>query len=74
MTNVELPWISREEVFARVSMETAIRTVQSPLKAGLTPASDMRRSIYNVDNDQLLVVPSQPPTFVGIKLVGVAPG
>lgn len=73
MTNDQLPWISRDEVFARVSIDTAIRTVQDQLKAGLTSANDLKRSIYNVDNGQLLVMPSQSPNFVGIKIVSVAP-
>jgi ornithine cyclodeaminase len=73
MTNAELPWISGDEVSARVSIDVAIRTVQAHLKAGHTPANDLKRSIYDVENGQLLVMPSRSSNFVGIKLVSVAP-
>jgi len=73
MTNAELPWISGDEVSARVSIDVAIRTVQAHLKAGHTPVNDLKRSIYDVENGQLLVMPSRSSNFVGIKLVSVAP-
>ena len=73
MTNTELAWISHDEVFARVSIDKAIRAVTDRLKAGLNPANDLKRSIFDVDNGQLLVMPSQSPDYVGIKLVSVAP-
>jgi ornithine cyclodeaminase len=74
MTNAELPWISSDEVFERVGIDKAIRAVQRELEAGLVPADDLRRSIRNVDHGQLLMMPSQSPEFVGIKIASVAPG
>jgi ornithine cyclodeaminase len=74
MTNAELPWISSAEVFERVGIGEAIHAVQRELKAGLVPANDLRRSIRNVDHGQLLMMPSQSPEFVGIKIASVAPG
>jgi ornithine cyclodeaminase len=74
MTDAMLPWISSEEVFERVGIDKAIRVVQRELEAGLVPANDLRRSIRNVEHGQLLMMPSQSPEFVGIKIAGVAPG
>ena len=74
MTNGELPWIAVDEVFARVGIDTAVRAVQRELKAGLIPAHDLKRSIRDVDHGQLLIMPSQSPEFVGIKISSVAPG
>ena len=74
MTNAELPWISSDDVFERVGIGEAIHAVQREWKAGLVLANDLRRSIRNVDHGQLLMMPSQSPEFVGIKIASVAPG
>jgi ornithine cyclodeaminase len=74
MTQATLPWISSDEVFARVSFEAAVRAVQRDLGAGLDPADDFSRSILDLAHGQLLVMPTQSPDFVGIKVATVAPG
>ena len=73
MTEAALVWISSEEMFAQVSMETAIRAVQRDLQAGLDPAQDFNRSILDVEHGQLLYMPSQFGDFVGAKVSTVAP-
>jgi ornithine cyclodeaminase/alanine dehydrogenase-like protein (mu-crystallin family) len=73
MTEAALGWISSEEMFAKVSMETAIRAVQRDLQAGLDPAQDFNRSILDVEHGQLLYMPSQFGAFVGAKVSTVAP-
>ena len=74
MTRATLPWISANEVFARVSFGTAIRAVQRDLQAGLDPAHDFSRGILDVTGGQLLLMPSQSTEFVGVKVATVAPG
>ncbi|MBE3073821.1 MAG: ornithine cyclodeaminase family protein [Actinobacteria bacterium] len=74
MTDAAPPWISADEVFARVSFDAAVRAVQRDLRAGLDPAHDFSRSILDVANGQLLIMPTQSPEFVGIKVATVAPG
>ena len=74
MTDATLPWISADEVFARVSFAVAVRAVQRDLRAGLDPADDFSRSILDVAHGQLLLMPTQSPEFVGIKVATVAPG
>ena len=73
MTNGSLPWISADEVFARVSFGAGVRAVQRDLRAGLDPAHDFSRSILDLAHGQLLVMPAQSHEFVGIKLATVAP-
>jgi len=74
MTDATLPWISADEVFARVSFAVAVRAVQRDLRAGLDPADDFSRSILDVAHGQLLLMPAQSPEFVGIKVATVTPG
>jgi ornithine cyclodeaminase len=69
-----LPWISADDVFARVSFGDAVRAFRRDLAAGLDPAADFDRGILDVANGQLLLMPSQSPEFVGVKVATVAPG
>lgn len=69
-----LPWISAEEVFARVDFERAARAIQRDLRAGLDPATDFSRGILDVAAGQLLLMPTQSSEFVGVKVATVAPG
>ncbi len=69
-----LPWISADEVFARVSFERATRAIQRDLRAGLDPATDFSRGILDVAQGQLLLMPTQSSEFVGVKIATVAPG
>lgn len=68
-----LPWISADEIFSRVSFETAIRALQRELRDGLEPSHDFRRTVLDVDSGQLLLMPSQSRRFVGVKVATVAP-
>lgn len=69
-----LPWISADDIFARLGFAGAIRAVQRDLRAGLDPAADFDRGILNLANGQLLLMPSETPDFVGVKVATVAPG
>lgn len=69
-----LPWISADQVLAHVSFSDAIRAIQRDLTAGLDPAADFSRKILDVDNGQLLLMPSQSTEFMGVKVATVAPG
>ena len=74
MTPATLPWISADDVFARLGFGAAIRAVQRDLRAGLDPAGDFSRSILDLAHGQLLLMPTQSPEFVGVKVATVAPG
>ncbi|TFD19229.1 ornithine cyclodeaminase family protein [Cryobacterium sp. TMS1-13-1] len=73
MTAGALPWISADEVFARVDFGAAVRAVQRDLLAGLDPAADFDRGILDLRNGQLLLMPTESPEFVGVKIASVAP-
>ena len=73
MTGTAIAWISSEEMFAKVSMETAIRAVQRAFQAGLDPSQDFDRSILDLEHGQLLYMPSKFGEFVGAKVSTVAP-
>lgn len=68
------PWISAEEVFARVGYHDAVRAVQRDLAAGLDPAGDFDRGILDLASGQLLLMPTESSEFVGVKIATVAPG
>ncbi|TFC48617.1 ornithine cyclodeaminase family protein [Cryobacterium sp. TMT1-21] len=69
-----IPWISAEEIFARVGFGAAVHALQAAVRDGLDPASDFSRSILGLANGQLLLMPTQSAEFVGVKVATVAPG
>jgi ornithine cyclodeaminase/alanine dehydrogenase-like protein (mu-crystallin family) len=73
MTETAIAWITSEEMFAKVSMETAIRAVQRAFQAGIEPSQDFDRSILDLEHGQLLYMPSKFGEFVGAKVSTVAP-
>ena len=72
--NAPPPWISADEIFARVGFEAAARAIQAAVRAGLDPAGDWPRGILPLDQGQLLLMPSRSAEFVGVKVATVAPG
>ncbi|MBC7441263.1 MAG: ornithine cyclodeaminase family protein [Ramlibacter sp.] len=72
--NSPTPWIGSDEIFARVGVAAAVRALQAAVRGGLDPATDFTRSVLNVKQGQLLLMPSQSAEFVGVKVATVAPG
>jgi ornithine cyclodeaminase len=66
-------WIGAAEVRQAVGPNQARRLVQRALLDGFDPAADPPRSSPTVRNGQLLVMPSQTPAAVGVKVLSVAP-
>lgn len=66
--------ITANEIFARVDYRAAVRAVQNALLGGLDPAQDFARQVLPVASGQLLLMPTEAPDFVGIKVASVAPG
>lgn len=73
-SDAQIPWLSADEIVARVGFGAAVRALQAAVRGGLDPAADFTRSILNVDRGQLLLMPSQSAEFVGVKVATVAPG
>lgn len=73
MNTPNIPWISADEVFARVSFGDAVKAYHRDLKAGVDPATDLPKHIDDVMNGQVLLMPTQSPEYLGVKVVTVAP-
>lgn len=58
---------------SRVSMPAAIQAVGDVLRAGFDPEGDLPRTILDVPNGQLLLMPAAIDGLVGQKLATVAP-
>lgn len=67
-------FVSADEVFASVDFGQAVAAIDAALLAGLDPAAGSPRSIVDVQNGQLLLMPAEGAGFTGVKLASVAPG
>jgi len=73
MTTPNIPWISAEEVYSRVSFGDAVAAYHRDLRAGVDPAKDLPKHIDDTTNGQVLLMPTQNSEFLGVKVVTVAP-
>jgi ornithine cyclodeaminase/alanine dehydrogenase-like protein (mu-crystallin family) len=67
-----LPFLDVRDVETAVSMLDAVRALQSALRAERLPQQP--RSVVEVAAGQLLLMPAQSASAVGVKVVSVAPG
>src|SRR6476646_2885241 len=58
---------------AALTPAEAVRAIKDALQSGFDPATDFQRQILDVKYGQLLVMPSQLQSSVGVKVVTVAP-
>ncbi|GAB6858124.1 ornithine cyclodeaminase family protein [Microbacterium xylanilyticum] len=68
-----LALIDAAALASRVSMAAAIRAIGDVLRGGFDPEDDLPRSILDVPNGQLLLMPAAIDGLVGQKLATVAP-
>jgi len=73
MTTPAIPWISADEVYARVSFADAVAAYHRDLRAGLDTSADLPKHIDDTTNGQVLLMPTQSTEFLGVKVVTVAP-
>ncbi|MHA6693326.1 ornithine cyclodeaminase family protein [Homoserinimonas sp. A520] len=73
MNTPNIPWISAEEVYSRVSFADAVAAYHRDLRAGVDPSKDLPKHIDNTTNGQVLLMPTQNSEFLGVKVVTVAP-
>ncbi len=66
-------WIGPDEVRRAVSPDRARRLIIAALAQGLDPAQDPPRAAPLVRQGQLLIMPSETPRSVGVKVLSVAP-
>jgi ornithine cyclodeaminase/alanine dehydrogenase-like protein (mu-crystallin family) len=72
-TTLTLPYIDADAVFAAVSWAGATEALEHALLAGLDPATAAERSIVDVSTGQLLLMPAETASAVGVKLATVSP-
>lgn len=72
--NHHLPWLDFDSVARLLPMADAIAAVEGALHAGLDPSTDPARAVVEVEHGQLLLMPSQTPHRVGVKVASVAAG
>jgi ornithine cyclodeaminase len=69
-----IPVLSSDDIFRLVPWQMAAHAVRDALIAGFDPATDPARSVVHVRSGQLLLMPAESPSAVGVKAVSVAPG
>jgi len=73
MNTPNIPWISADEVYSRVSFGDAVKAYHRDLRAGVDPSKDLPKHIDDTTNGQVLLMPTQSSEFLGVKVVTVAP-
>ena len=73
MTTPQLPYLDADTITGAVSWAEATDALEEALRAGLDPAAAADRSIIDVSSGQLLLMPAETGTAVGVKLGTVAP-
>ena len=71
---VPVPFLDADDVARALTPAGAARAVTAALEAGLDPAQDAPREVVDLANGQLLLMPSETATAVGLKAAAVAPG
>jgi ornithine cyclodeaminase/alanine dehydrogenase-like protein (mu-crystallin family) len=69
-----LPYVDGAALFGLVPFADAVTAVATALSGGLDPQASLQRSIHDVAHGQLLLMPAESASAVGVKLSTVAPG
>jgi ornithine cyclodeaminase len=67
-----LPYVDGAALFGLVPFADAVTAVAAALSGG--PQASLQRSVHDVAHGQLLLMPAESATAVGVKLSTVAPG
>lgn len=69
-----VPFLDAADVARALTPASAARAITDALGAGLDPAQDAPREVVDLADGQLLLMPSETATAVGLKAATVAPG
>lgn len=69
----QLPWIDAEAVERLVPPSAAVAALRRAVEEGLDPAGDPARVAVPLTRGQFLLMPSEVPGAVGVKVLTVAP-
>ncbi|MBF0817176.1 ornithine cyclodeaminase family protein [Microbacterium paludicola] len=66
-----IPQLSAQDIAALLPPEHAVAAIAEALRDGVDPAIDARRSALDLTRGQLLIMPSEVRSVIGVKLVTV---
>jgi ornithine cyclodeaminase/alanine dehydrogenase-like protein (mu-crystallin family) len=69
-----IPILHEDDITRLITRREAADAIRAALLSGLDPAVDRRREVVDVAAGQLLLMPSESGSAVGVKAVTVAPG
>lgn len=73
MTTTQLPYLDGHAITETLTWAEATHALERALLDGLDPAAAANRSIVDVSHGQLLLMPAETGTSVGVKLGTIAP-
>ena len=68
----EMPWLDERAITALLPMADAVAAIEDALKAGFDPAGDPARTAVSTTHGELLLMPSEVGSRVGVKVVSVS--
>jgi ornithine cyclodeaminase/alanine dehydrogenase-like protein (mu-crystallin family) len=68
----EMPWLDGRAITALLPMADAVAVIEDALKAGFDPARDPARTAVSTTHGELLLMPSEVGSRVGVKVVSVS--
>lgn len=72
-SSTALPYVDAANIRAQISPERARHLVEEVLTSGFDPATDPERSLVELTQGHLLLMPTELGSSVGIKLAAVSP-
>ena len=69
-----VPFLSAADVARAITRAGAAEAITAALRAGFDPGDDVPRQVVDLTEGQLLLMPSETSTAVGLKAVALAPG
>jgi len=73
MTATAIPSLDADQIRSLLGPREAAAAIRHALLSGLDPSADPARGVVRVQRGQLLLMPSQTATSVGVKVATVAP-
>ena len=70
---MDVPFVAADAVAEALPPAAAVCAISDALRRGLDPAKDFQRQIVDTEHGQILLMPSQSPTSVGVKLATITP-
>jgi ornithine cyclodeaminase/alanine dehydrogenase-like protein (mu-crystallin family) len=69
----DIPWLDERTITSLLPMADAVAVIEDALKAGFDPATDPARTGVSTMHGELLLMPSEVGSRVGVKVASVSP-